>query len=212
MDSYAGLDLAINTFNHPDQLVDFDDKTTFRLCGIISNLAIKYTRKDSRQMAVFNLSTQDHNFEMILFPDPYEKNASRMEEGKLALIHGLIGRRNGEMSLAAHEVFDLANSIPKIITRIQFILHNTRQAADFIQQLRSMIDESYGATRVNISFLVEGQIVESQTAQSLTFTISNQNYKSLRRHPALAGVRIQSIPVKTIDDRPAWQKRKKARY
>ena len=73
MDSYAGLDLAINTFNHPDQLVEFDDKSTFRLCGIISNLAIKYTRKDSRQMAVFNLSTQDHNFEMILFPDPYEK-------------------------------------------------------------------------------------------------------------------------------------------
>lgn len=212
MDSYAGLDLAINTFNQPDQLADLDDKTTFRLCGIISNLAIKYTRKDSRQMAVFNLSTQDHNFEMILFPDPYEKNASRMEEGKLALIHGLIGRRNGEMSLAAHEVFELANAIPKIITRIQFILHNTRQAADFIQQLRSMIDESYGATRVNISFLIEGQIVETQTAQSLTFTISNQNYKTLRRHPALAGVRIQSIPVKAIDDRPAWQKRKKTRY
>ena len=208
MDSYAGLDTAINTFNHPDQLVEFDDKTTFRLCGIISNLAIKYTRKDSRQMAVFNLSTQDHNFEMILFPEPYEKNASRIEEGKLALIHGLIGRRNGEISLAAHEIFELANAIPKIVTRIQFILHNTGQAADFIQQLRTMIDESYGATRVNISLLVEGQIVETQTAQSLTFTISNQNYKILRRHPALAGVRIQTIPVKVIDDRPAWKKRK----
>ena len=106
-----------------------------------------------------------------------------MEEGKLALIHGLIGRRNGEMSLAAHEVFELATAIPKIVTRIQFILHNTRQAADFVEQLRSMIDESYGATRVNISFLVEGQIVETQTAQSLTFTISNQNYKTFAPQP-----------------------------
>ena len=114
---------------------------------------------------------------------------------------------NGE-GLAAHEIFELANAIPKIVTRIQFILHNTGQAADFIQQLRTMIDESYGATRVNISLLVEGQIVETQTAQSLTFTISNQNYKILRRHPALAGVRIQTIPVKAIDDRPAWKKRK----
>ena len=209
MDAYAGLDTVIDTFDKPDDLVNFDDKTTFRLGGIVSNLAIKYTRKDSKQMAIFNLSTKGHSFEMIMFPDPYEKNGARLEDGKLALIHGLIGRRNGEMSLAAHEVFDLESSIPKIIQRINFILHANEKASDFIEMLRNMIDDEYGATRVNISFLVNGQIVETQTAQSLTFTITSTNYKQLRRHPALAGVRIQSVPVSPIDDRPPWQKRQK---
>jgi DNA polymerase-3 subunit alpha len=207
MDAYAGLDTAIDTFQSPDDLVNFDDRTSFRLGGIVSNLAIKYTRKDSKQMAVFNLSTRTHSYEMIMFPDPYEKNGARLEDGKLALIHGLIGRRNGEMSLAAHEVFDLELSIPKIIQRINFILHPNEKAADFIEMLRDTIDDEYGATRVNVSFLVNEQIVETQTAQSLTFTITSTNYKQLRRHPALAGVRIQSVAVTPIDDRRPWQKR-----
>ncbi|CAA6679491.1 MULTISPECIES: DNA polymerase III subunit alpha [unclassified Lentimonas] len=210
MDAYEGLDTVIDTFFKPEDLVNFDDRTTFRLGGIISNLQIKYTRKDSRQMAVFNLATATHSYEMIMFPDPYEKNGSRLEDGKLALIHGQIGRRNGEMSLTAHEVFDLEQSIPRIIQRINFILHpHENNATDFIAKFRDMIDVEYGSTRVNLSFLVDEQIVETETAQSLTFTITGTNYKELRRHPALAGVRIQAIPVQPIDDRKPWEKRKK---
>ena len=72
-----------------------------------------------------------------------------------------------------------------------------------------MIDEEYGSTRVNLSFLIDNQIVETETAQSLTLTITGTNYKELRRHPALAGVRIQSIPVQPIDDRRPWERGKK---
>lgn len=208
MDAYSGLDAAIDTFSNPAELINFDDRTTFRLGGIVSNLAVKYTRKDSRQMAVFNLATRTHSYEMIMFPDPYEKNGARLEDGKLALIHGIIGRRNGEMSLAAHEVFDLEQSIPRIIQRINFILHpNQKQATNFIARFREMIDVEYGSTRVNLSFLIDGQIIETETAQSLTFTITSTNYKDLRRHPALAGVRIQSVAVTPVDDRKPWERR-----
>jgi DNA polymerase-3 subunit alpha len=210
MDAYAGLDTVIDTFAKPEDLVSFDDRTTYRLGGIISNLQIKYTRKDSRQMAVFNLATATHNYEMIMFPDPFEKNGARLEDGKLALIHGQISRRNGEMSLTAHEVFDLEQSIPRIIQRINFILHpHEKNATDFIDKFREMIDIEYGSTRVNLSFLIDDQIVETETAQSLTFTITGTNYKELRRHPALAGVRIQSIAVQAIDDRRPWERSKK---
>ena len=210
MDAYEGLDTVIDTFSKPEDLVNFDDRTTYRLGGIISNLQIKYTRKDSRQMAVFNLATATHSYEMIMFPDPYEKNGARLEDGKLALIHGQINRRNGEMSLTANEVFDLEQSIPRIVQRINFILHpHEANATDFIEKFRDMIDDEYGSTRVNLSFLVDEQIVETETAQSLTFTITGTNYKALRRHPALAGVRIQSIAVQPVDDRKPWEKRKK---
>jgi DNA polymerase-3 subunit alpha len=209
MDAYAGIDTAIDSFHHPDELVNFDDRSTFRLCGIVSNLAIKYTRKDSKQMAVFNLATSNHSYEMIMFPDPYAKEGARLEDGKLALIQGLIGRRNGEMSLAAHNIFELESSIPKIIKRINFIVHPNGKATEFIELLRATIDDEYGETRVNISFLVDEQILEAQTAQSLTFTITGTNFKTLRRHPALAGVRIEAVDLKPIDDRRPWEKRGK---
>ncbi|MGB0743319.1 MAG: DNA polymerase III subunit alpha [Opitutales bacterium] len=209
MDAYAGLDLAIDTFQSPDELEKFDDRSSFRLAGIVSGLAIKYTRKDSRQMAVFHLATRTQNYEMIMFPDPYEKNGSRLEDGKLCLIHGLIGRRNGEMSLAAHEIYDLESSIPKMIQRVNFILHPNETAANFIELLRDTIDGEYGSTRVNVSFLVDGEIVEAETAQSLTFTINSSNYKKMRKHPALAGVRVEASSTPVIDDRRPWQKAKK---
>lgn len=209
MDAYAALDDAIDSFREPDDLFNFDDRSSFRLCGIVSNLQIKYTRKDSKQMAVFNLATRNHSFEMIMFPDPYAKDGHRLEDGKLALIQGIIGRRNGEMSLAAHNIFDLETSIPKLIQRINFILYPNEKAIDFINLLRDTIDDQYGETRVNISFLVEEQILEAQTAQSLTFTITGTNFKALRRHPALAGVRIEAVDLKPIDDRKPWEKRGK---
>ncbi|MGB0335054.1 MAG: DNA polymerase III subunit alpha [Opitutales bacterium] len=206
MDAYAGIDTAIDSFTSQEELVHFDDRSSFRLCGIVSNVAVKYTRKDNKQMAVFNLATRSHTYEMIMFPDPYAKCGSRLEEGKLALIQGLVGRRNGEMSLAAHEVYDLESSVPKIIQRINFILRPNDKAKEFIELLRETIDDEYGATRVNISFLVDEQIVETQTAQSLTFTITGTNFKMLRRHPALAGVRIEATTLKPIDDRRPWER------
>jgi DNA polymerase-3 subunit alpha len=210
MDAYAGIDDAIDSFHHPDELVNFDDRSSFRLSGIVSNLAIKYTRKDSKQMAVFNLATRTHSYEMIMFPDPYAKEGARLEDGKLALIHGLVGRRNGDMSLAAHHIFDLEISIPKLISRINFILHPNDEAAEFIELLRETIDDEYGETCVNISFLVEEQIIETQTAQSLTFTITQTNFKKLRRHTALAGVRIEAVDLKPVNDRRPWGKRQRS--
>jgi DNA polymerase-3 subunit alpha len=206
MDAYAGIDGVINSFHNPDELVNFNDRSTFRLCGIISNLAIKYTRKHSKQMAVFNLATRTHSYEMIMFPDPYAKEGARLADGKLALIHGLVGRRNGETNLAAHNIFDLEISIPKLIRRINFILHPNDKAGEFIELLRESIDDQYGETFVNISFLVDEQIVETQTAQSLTFTITQTSFKKLRRHPALAGVRIEVVDLKPVNDCRPWEK------
>ena len=222
MDAYAGLDLAIDSFQNMDEANhEFDDRQTYRLGGIISNLQIKYTRKDSRQMAVFNLATRSQNYELIMFPDPYEKNGARLENGKLALIHGITNRRDGEMSLTAHEVFDLEASIPRIIQRINFILHPNQHAAEFLKLLREVIDDEYNITRtgdlsnghtseVAVSFLIENQIAETDSSKALKLAINGSNYKALRKHRALAGIRIEAVPVTPIDDRKPWEKRRRS--
>ena len=221
MDAYAGLDLAIDSFKDPEDLkANFDDRQTYRLGGIVSNLQVKYTRKDSRQMAVFNLATRSQNYELIMFPDPFEKNGANLENGKLALIHGTTNRREGEMNLTAHEVYDLEVSIPRIIQRINFILHPNTQAAEFLELLRKTIDDEYNVTKtgnlenghtseVAVSFLVDNQVVESDSSKALKIAINGSNYKALRKHPALAGLRIEAVPVKAIDDRKPWERRRR---
>ena len=85
MDAYAGIDEAIDGF-HPR--MSWLISTTVTASVSVASLAILRlnTRKDSKQMAVFNLATRTHSYEMIMFPDPYAKEGARLEDGKLVLI------------------------------------------------------------------------------------------------------------------------------
>ncbi|MDV7395824.1 hypothetical protein RZS08_30820, partial [Arthrospira platensis SPKY1] len=73
MDAYTGIDSALDSFTSPEDLNGFGDRTTIRLCGIVINLQRKYTRKDNKPMAVFNLATRQHSYEFIAFPEAYER-------------------------------------------------------------------------------------------------------------------------------------------
>ncbi|MGB0343930.1 MAG: DNA polymerase III subunit alpha [Coraliomargarita sp.] len=219
MDAYAGLDQAIDTFADADERAHLDDRSPYRLCGIIANLQVKYTRKDNRQFAVFNLATRHDTHEIVMFSDAYERNRSRLENGALALVVGQASRRNGETGLQAHEVYGLQASLPRLIQRINFILHPGRDPAAFLTLLRDTIDEEYNkskngqhenghSTEVAVSFLIDGQIVESDSSKALKIAIDGDNYRKLRRHPALAGLRIEAVPPAPVDNRPPWEKRR----
>jgi DNA polymerase-3 subunit alpha len=220
MDAYRGLDLALDTFTSPDQLNDFDDRTTFRLCGILTSIQTRYTKKDNKQFAIFTLATRAHSYEVVMFSEAFERSRSRLEDGKLVLLRGQITRRNGEMSLQGHDLFDLQASIPRLIRRINFILHPNRQTDEFLPLLREVIDREYQQSRdgktggehsseVALSFLVGEQILETNSSKALKIAIDGENYRQLRRHPAVAGIRVEALPVETIDDRRPWEKKRR---
>lgn len=217
MDAYAGLDLALDTFKNLKECSDLDDRTPFRLCGIIANLEVKYTRKDNRQFAVFNLATRNDNYEIVMFSEAYEEHRSRLENGRLALVIGQTNRRNGETGLNAQSLFDLEASLPRLIRRINFILHPDKESAVFLELLRTTIDEEYNrskngdsghadSTEVAVSFLINRQVVESDTSKALKIAINGENYKKLRKHPSLAGLRIEAVPIIQKDMRKPWEK------
>jgi DNA polymerase-3 subunit alpha len=219
MDAYRGLDLALDSFTAPEQLNDFDDRSTYRLCGILTGIQTRYTKKDNKQFAIFTLATREHNYEVIMFPEAYDRNRSRFEDQKLVLLRGQIARRNGEMSLQGHDLFDLESSIPRLIQRINFILYPDRQTEDFLTLLREVIDREYQQSRdgkntrehsseVALSFLIDNQILETDSSKALKIAINGENYKELRRHPAVAGIRVEALPVQTVDDRRPWEKKR----
>ncbi|CAI8355026.1 MAG: DNA polymerase III subunit alpha [Opitutia bacterium UBA7350] len=219
MDSYRALDIALDTFAGPEQLEDFDDHSTFRLCGILSGIQTRYTKKDNKQFAIFTIATRKHNYEIVMFSEAYERNRSRLEDEKLILLQGQIARRNGEMSLHGYDVFDLDTSIPRLIQRINFILHPDRKTEEFLPLLRETIDNEYQESResgtatehsseVAVSFLIDNQILETESSKALKITINSENYKTLCRHPAVAGIRIKALPVQAEDNRRKWQKKR----
>lgn len=219
MDAYRGLDLALDSFTKPEQLNDFDDRSTFRLCGILTGIQTRYTKRDNKQFAIFTLATREHSYEVIMFPEAFERNRSRFEDEKLVLLRGQLAHRNGEMSLQGHDLFDLQTSIPRLVQRINFILYPDRETEDFLPLLREIIDREYQQSRdgentsehsseVAISFLIDDQILETDSSKALKIAINGENYKELRRHPAVAGIRVEALPVQKVDDRRPWEKKR----
>ncbi|HYD84455.1 MAG TPA: DNA polymerase III subunit alpha, partial [Opitutus sp.] len=68
MNDYAGLTDAIDTFPI-DQLLSQPDRTEFRLCGIVSNIAKRLSKKDNRPWASFTLATKTASVPLNMFAD-----------------------------------------------------------------------------------------------------------------------------------------------
>ena len=61
---------------------------------------------------------------------------------------------------------------------------------------------------VSISFLIDNQIIETSSSNALKMEINSSNYKALRQHPSVAGIRVEAFPMQAIDDYKGWGKRK----
>jgi DNA polymerase-3 subunit alpha len=208
MDAYAGIDTALDSFKEPDDLNAFADRTTIRLCGILTNLSRKYTRKDKKPMAVFNLATRQHSYELIAFPEAYDRFGQRLEEGQLYAIQGMVGRRNDELSLSVHDVARLEAVVPRILRAITFILNPDESSTGFFALLRTSIDLNPGDTQIGIAMqMTDDHLLEAEIPKSFSWTFNTTAFKKLRQHPSVIGLRIEVFPVAPVDDRKPWEKR-----
>ena len=78
--------------------------------------------------------------------------------------------------------------------------------------MRDVIDAEYNNCRdgdhinehsseVAVSFLIDNQIIEINSSNALKIGINGSNYKALRQHPTVAGIRVEAYPMQAIDDR-----------
>ena len=207
LDQLRGLVQAIDTFHSEAEIAEITDRKPFRISGVVNGLNVRYTRKDNKKMATFSLNKKTKNHEMIIFSDAYSKFSEVLEEGKTVIIQGVIQKKDDEVQLYAYEVYDLNTSISNFIKKLNFILHPDGSTAEFITFLRNIADDSYGETQIGINFLVDDHIVETKTAESLTFNLNPDTYSEIKTHTSLAGINADAIQVKDFDPSRRWKKR-----
>ena len=156
-------------------------------------------------MATFSLNKKIDNYKMIVFPDTFQKYDKFIEEGKAVIVEGIVEKKDDEIQFYVYELHDLNNTISTFVSKVNFILHPNEQAAGFIDKLRLLADEAHGNTKIGIQFLVRNHIVETQTAQSLSFALSESRYNKVKNDPVLAGISAESIELKNFT-RPSWKK------
>jgi DNA polymerase-3 subunit alpha len=187
MNGYKDLDIAIDTIKD-NNLLTLEDRSYFRLCGVVSNISKKISRRDKRPWAILSLGTRHSTYSINIYADAFSKYSDLLINGELLMVTGLV-------------LNPLDPSIPDVIKKICWVVRPDAQADDFLDKLRNILDDNYGDTQNEIGFLVDdNHLVITNIAASLTWKVRPDDFLKLRQHPAIASVEIQTnMPYSNVN-------------
>ncbi len=206
MNVYRGITEQIDSFAG-ENYTRMENREVFRLCGVITGLAKKISKRDNRPWAIVSLSGRKHTYSVNVYAEAYEQFSPSLEEGRCILVEGQVMRRqDDEIQLAAHKIQHLDGVLPTMVKDVTFVLKNSPEAASFLERLLSEIEDDMGSTRVKVAIrLEEDECVVAEVAQSLTWTFRKEVFAKLRHHPSVEDCLFSIPPPETPE--PRWKKR-----
>ncbi len=200
MNGYKDLDIAIDTIKD-NNLLTLEDRSYFRLCGVVSNISKKISRRDKRPWAILSLGTRHSTYSINIYAEAFSKYSELLVNGELLMVTGIVLKRDDDVRLSADVIYPLDPSIPDVIKKIFWIVRPDAQADDFLDKLRNIIIDNYGDTQNEIGFLVDdNHLVVSRIAASLTWKVRPDDFLKLRQHPAVVSVEIQiNMPYSNVN-------------
>jgi DNA polymerase-3 subunit alpha len=207
MNAYAGIAEAIDTFTI-EELTQQPDRTEFRLCGIVSNIAKKLSKKDNRPWAAFTLATKRASIPLNMFADGYANYGTALAENALVLVQGNIIVNQEGPRINVKECYSLDPRIPELVRKVTWLLHpGHRELPEFLRLLRETLNKQSGDTRVEFAFVFEHRIASiAEASTALSWKLNAPAFQKLRAHPAVAGVQLETKRLELKQDR-RWAKR-----
>ena len=208
MNTYIGLSDALDTFE-VEELLEQDDRTNFRICGIAAGLQKKLAKKDNRPWVAFTLATKKASLPLNMFADAYEECGEVLGENVPVAITGSIMVRDDGARINVKEVFPLANYVSSNIKKVTWILHpNHPETPKFLEQLRPILDSQSGSTSTSFGFLQGDRVVAvADASTALNWKLSGEVFQVLRNHPAVAGVQLEAKHLEVKENR-RWGKKR----
>ena len=208
LDAYAGLVEALDTYP-VNELLEQDDRTEFRLCGIAGGLQKKLAKKDNRPWMAFSLQTRSATIGLNMFADAFAAHGSVLSENALICVLGtiIVGQEGPRINVK--EAYHLQPYTSANIKRIGWLLHPDHpKLTEFLRLLRTTLDKHNGDTRVDLGFVFENRVTAlSEASSALGFRFNPDAYKALRQHPAVAGIQVETRRLELKNDRKWGPKR-----
>ncbi|KAF0092911.1 MAG: DNA polymerase III subunit alpha [Puniceicoccaceae bacterium 5H] len=205
LNDFQGLCQHLDTFQDRE-FEKMENREPYRLCGVITGVARKISRRDNRPWAIISLSTKDTTYTVNCYADAYERNKDMVEEGALIMLEGTVARRPDEVQLLAERLLPLEQSVRDLVKELTFVIEGDGAAVDFLRCLREELEPQSGSTSVKVGVLfAPDQIAVADIAGSLGWNLNQRQFGKLRRHPAVRDVLLQ-VPQPEAP-RPRWERK-----
>jgi DNA polymerase-3 subunit alpha len=208
MDAYVGLAEAIDTYS-PGELLKQGDRVEFRLCGIVSNIAKKYSKKDNRLWSPFTLSTRKSSLALNMFADAYEAYGKNLIENAPVLVLGNVIAGQDGPRINVKECYPLDVAVASTVKKVTWLLRPAHpELPAFLKKLRDVLNEYVGDTRVEFALVFDDRAAPlAEASGALNWRIHGKVFQALRKHPAVAGFLIEAKRLELKQDR-RWERKK----
>jgi DNA polymerase-3 subunit alpha len=207
LNAYAGLAEALCSHTEETVLQE-GDRIEFRLCGLISGITKRLSKRDNRPWAFFNLASKRGTLSVNMYADAYENHGKILAENLPVAVLGSVMRGEDGARLNIKEVYPLDGYLPGAVKKITWLLQPDHPATpDFLQKLRTAIDAANGDTKIELAFVFDERVAPiAETSFALKWRVTPAAFQQLRHHPAVAGTLIESRPFELKEQR-RWARR-----
>ena len=199
MNEFAGLDDALDHI--PDEnLVKRLSRDRFRLCGVISNLTKRITKKDNKAWAYFTLSTRrGKSCQINFFPAAYEKFKEMLIDGTCVCVVGECRSENGaDVKFNGESVQTMRAAAADSIAKCDWVIDPEIQGARFIKMLSNYIYKAAPGSQIeNRIFLKtsETDFLEIRSAGNLSSGFNAREFQHLRSEPSVIKMKARALPI-----------------
>ncbi len=189
LNAYSGLAEALCTHTEESVLQE-GDRIEFRLCGIMSGITKRLSKRDNRPWAFFNLASKRATISVNMYADAYETYGKLLAENQPIVALGSVMRGNDGARLNVKEVYALDTYLPGNVRKIIWLLTpDHAELPDFLRQLRTTIDGANGDTKIELAFVFGDRVAPiAETSYALKWRVTPAAFQQLRSHPSVAGV------------------------
>lgn len=181
-----------------DKVGNASDREPFRILGVISNVAVKQSKRDNRKWAMFQVGTATESFSLNMYADAYEKYAHLVKNNIVICVHGQILNKNGDVRMNAMEVISARDTLANYVETSFIIFDNHLEIDDALLWVRKKLNDSFGETKMELGFsLNNGSVLRAEIAPSLRYSLTPQMLSALVKHPVIKDIRfaVKDIPV-----------------
>jgi len=208
VDTLGGLGPLLDTIKSED-LDKVEDRRSFRLCGVLSDIERRYTKKDAKPWARFNLLAKEKDFSLPMFTEAYEKYGVKLEEGKIVVVEGVVSHRDGETRMTVSTVRAIDRAIAELAEEVTWLIDPAHEDAEqFAKDLFALGDRGEGGTLIRLGFARQGEddglVVETDPRFSMRLT--PDCFKEWRKREPVKGARVVMRAPEPPPERP-WAKK-----
>jgi DNA polymerase-3 subunit alpha len=192
VDTLGGLGPLLDNIT-AEEIDNLEGKRSFRLCGVLSEIERRYTKKDAKPWARFTLMTKEKDFSIPMFNDSFEQYGIHLEEGRMVVVEGVASHRDGETRLSVTNLRPVENSVAKVTEEVTWLIDpDNPMAEEFTRDMFSMAEKGEGETLIRLAFArsgeSEGLVVETDSRFSMRF--SSASFKDWRNRVCVRGARV----------------------